>query len=73
VVGRRTITRTAPERLSDRCRHVVEHDGTRYGEGGPTDWWQRTEVEIEEFSGLTVAHLSEADDAWISGWVEVPR
>ncbi|MDS0257823.1 hypothetical protein NDI56_00210 [Haloarcula sp. S1CR25-12] len=52
---------------------MVEHDGTQYGEGGPTDWWQRTEVEIEECSGLTVAHLPETDDAWISGWVEVPR
>jgi hypothetical protein len=52
---------------------VVEHDGQQYGDDGPTDWWQRTDVEIEEFSGLRVAHLPEADDAWISGWVEVPR
>jgi len=52
---------------------VVEHDGTQHGEREPTDWWQRTEVEIEEFGGIRVAYLPGADDAWISGWVEVPR
>jgi hypothetical protein len=39
----------------------------------PRAWWRTSEVEIEEFSGLTVAYLPEVDDAWISGWVEVPR
>jgi len=39
----------------------------------PTDWWERSDVEIEQCSGLTVAHLPATDDAWISGWVEVPR
>ena len=38
-----------------------------------TDWWELTEVEIEEVGGIKVAHLPAADDAWISGWVEVPR
>jgi len=52
---------------------VVEHDGQRQGECGPTDWWESTEVEIEAFGGIRVAHLPADDEAWISGWVEVPR
>ncbi|MBX0286213.1 hypothetical protein [Haloarcula salinisoli] len=57
---------------------MVDHDGTQHDrtapdEGGPTDWWEDSDVEIEEFSGIRVAHLPEVDDAWISGWVEVPR
>jgi len=39
----------------------------------PREWWQTSEVEIAECSGLTVAYLPEKNDAWISGWVEVPR
>ncbi|MBX0293358.1 hypothetical protein [Haloarcula nitratireducens] len=31
------------------------------------------EVEIREFGGRTVAYLPDADDAWICGWVDVPR
>jgi hypothetical protein len=34
---------------------------------------QDSEVEITEFSGCTVAHLPDNGDAWITGWVEVPR
>jgi len=52
---------------------VIEHDGNERIESGPTDWWQTSDVEIAEFGGIKVAHLPEADDAWISGWVEVPR
>ena len=52
---------------------MVEHDGRQHSESGPTDWWEGTEVEIEAFGGIRVAHLPEADDAWITGWVEVPR
>ena len=52
---------------------MAEHDGREYGEGGPTDWWEDTEVEIEAFGGIRVAHLPAVDDAWISGWVDVPR
>lgn len=51
---------------------MVEHDA-QHDECGPTDWWERTEVEIEEFDDIKVAYLPEADDAWISGWVDVPR
>ena len=67
------ITRTVPRRLPDRCRDVAEHDGRECGEGRPTDWWENTEVEIEAFGGIRVAHLPAVDDAWISGWVDVPR
>ncbi|MDS0281040.1 hypothetical protein [Haloarcula onubensis] len=52
---------------------MVEHDGIQQVEDGPTDWWERSDVEIEEFGGITVAHLPDSDEAWISGWVEVPR
>jgi hypothetical protein len=31
------------------------------------------EIEITEFSGCTVAHLPDNGDAWITGWVDVPR
>ena len=51
---------------------MAEHDA-QYGESGPTDWWETSEVEIDEFSGIKVAYLPEVDEAWISGWVEVPR
>lgn len=30
-------------------------------------------VEITEFGNCTVAHLPDNGDAWISGWVDVPR
>jgi len=52
---------------------VVEHDSVQQDERELTDWWQGSDVEIEEFGGIRVAHLPETEDAWISGWVEVPR
>lgn len=30
------------------------------------------DVEITEFGGIQVAYLPGVDDAWISGWVDVP-
>ena len=47
---------------------MSDHD-----EREPTDWWELSDVKIEEVGGITVAHLPEADSAWISGWVDVPR
>ncbi len=35
--------------------------------------WRESDVEITEFSGQLVAYRPDADEAWISGWVEVPR
>jgi hypothetical protein len=31
------------------------------------------EVVITEFGDCTVAHLPDSGEAWISGWVDVPR
>jgi len=52
---------------------VIERDRIQHDERGPSDWWQTSNVEIEEFGGIKVAHLPTDDDAWISGWVDVPR
>ncbi|MFC7077491.1 hypothetical protein [Haloarcula halophila] len=30
-------------------------------------------VEVTEFGGLGVAYVPSEDEAWISGWVDVPR
>ncbi len=50
---------------------MAERDSGDHGE--PTGWWERSEVKIEEFGGIKVAHHPERDEAWISGWVDVPR
>ncbi|WP_324663233.1 hypothetical protein [Haloarcula sediminis] len=52
---------------------MAERDSAQHGERESTDWWETSAVEIAEFGGVTVAYLPEADDAWISGWVDVPR
>jgi len=52
---------------------VFDNSTQRCGDSGPEAWWESSDVEIEEFGGIRVAHLPDTDDAWISGWVEVPR
>ncbi|WP_276271082.1 hypothetical protein [Haloarcula litorea] len=48
-----------------------EHQGDEPSEPGVAR--RDGDVEITEFGGLRVAHLPDEDDAWISGWVDVPR
>jgi len=52
---------------------VFDNSVQQRDESEPDKWWESSDVEIEEFGGIRVAHVPESDDAWISGWVEVPR
>lgn len=54
--------------------HLLDSDGAQPATESPPEWWERSDVEIADCSGITVAYLPETDDdAWISGWVDVPR
>ncbi|QIO22120.1 hypothetical protein [Haloarcula sp. JP-L23] len=50
-----------------------ESEHRRDDMGERVERWRESDVVITEFSGRTVAYCPDAEEAWICGWVEVPR